>query len=69
MIYQPISKVLKIIFIKDKQRYLSALPPTGQAWHKAFFKVGPSADAPSIPKNASGPVSILLKRGTSGDRQ
>ena len=41
------------------QQYLSALPPSGQMWHKAFFKVGP--DVPGIPKNTMGPVGIPLK--------
>ena len=55
------------------KRYLLTTPPNGQMWHKVFFKVvqaqGQSPDASGIPKNASGPIGIPLKRGASGARQ
>ena len=45
-------------------RYLLHAPPNGQVWHKAFFRwvraQGRSPHAPSIPKNANGPVGIPL---------
>ena len=54
------------------QRYLSAVQPTGGVWHKAFLRwvraQDRSPDAPSIPKNASGPIRIPLKSGASGDK-
>ena len=36
---------------------------------QGLFKVAPGADTPGIPKNASGPVGIPLKRSTSGVRR
>ena len=49
------------------QRYFSSVPPSGRAWHKAFLwwvqTQSRSPDAPGIPKNATGPVSIPLKQG------
>ena len=46
-------------------------PTNGQVRHKTFF-LGGSGRSPHMPgiyKNTSGPVGILLKKGTLGARQ
>ena len=55
------------------KRYLTNVPPDGRVWHKAIFRwvqaQGRGPDASCSSKNASGPVGVTLKRGTSGTRQ
>ena len=61
------------VWLLGESWYLSFIPPTVRVWHKAFFRwvqaQGLSRDMPGSSKNASGPVGIPLKRGTSSTRQ
>ena len=50
-------------------RYLSRVPPNGRVRHKAFLRwvraQCRSSNTLGVPKKASGPVGIFLKRGAS----
>ena len=68
-----LSKVLDCFEGRDILQYLLLTSPSGQVWHKAFFRwvrvQGQSPHASSIPKKAYDPIGIPLIRGTSGARR
>ena len=54
------------------KQYMTNVLPDRRVWHKAIFgwvlEQGRGPDTPGSFKNSSGPVSIPLKRGASGDK-